>query len=99
MAGGMGLSPGGGTKIPHASNILHAAEKKKKKVKRKVRVGKRSQHVQPRRASSLDYVKNSYKSVCNPTDKLNQRAEHLEIQMAKICDNVHDLISDQGNSS
>ena len=32
-------------------------------------------------------------------DKLNQRAEHLEIQMAKIYDNVHDLISNQGNSS
>jgi len=61
MAGGMGLSPGGGTKIQNARKNLNAGEKKKKKVKRKVRVGKRSQHVQPRRASSLDYVKNSYK--------------------------------------
>ena len=98
MAGGMGLSPGGGTKIPHASKILHA-EKKKKKEKESQSGKKILQPVQPRRASSLDYVKNSYKWVCTLTDKLNQRAEHLEIQMAKIYDNVHDLISNQGNSS
>ena len=61
MAGGMGLSPDGGIKIPHASKILHAA-KKKKKSEKESQSGKRIlQHVQPRRASSLDYVKNSYK--------------------------------------
>ena len=74
--------------------------KKKKKKEKESQSGKKIlQPVQPRRASSLDYVKNSYKWVCTLTDKLNQRAEHLEIQMAKIYDNVHDLISNQGNSS
>ena len=33
MAGGMGLSPDGGIKIPHESKILYAAKKKKKKGK------------------------------------------------------------------
>ena len=41
MAGGMGLSPGGGTKIPHASKILHAAEKKKKKGEKESQSGKK----------------------------------------------------------